>query len=327
MRVDPGYAVIRAIIVLITFGFVGSVGYATEEGPPRIPKVCEGGTPMPSTLIQRVTFPNNISKACNKVVGQVGCGVKFGEGPELELTGASSQTGPQSKTCETNGVSFTFNVDDNNLLTVESENGGKFDTVGFKAGGKQCLSAYSNEPAKVADLAVVQGGSNRRLQLAFACTDETEQTNLPYVNARNPNGSGDERCQSGETFVGDPATGRGVCVRCLSSPLEFPLVDNNACPDTGCTDVFQVAVFDSDTKDGNLVAAECGPPLSLGGITAAASVAAENEFVQCNEDIPGPSNGEQKCRAAGEIGSAFEFYPGGSGGCAVISGRRTCVSR
>ncbi len=323
MKASTGSTLIRAMVVLVTFGFIGSVSYANEEGPPPSPKVCEGGTPVPSTLVQSVTFPNNVNKACKKVIGQVGCGVKFGTPSEQDLIGA----GPQSKTCETNGVSFTFMVDEDNTLTVESENGTKFDTVGFKAGGRQCLTAYSNEPAKVTDLAVIQGGSNLPVRLAFACTDETEQTNLPYVNARNPDGLVDEPCQLGETFVGDAATGRGVCVRCLSGPLTPPPDGNDACPLGGCTDVFQVAVFDSDTKDGNLSAAECGPPVA-GDVTAAVgNAAAENEFAQCDEDIPGPGNGEQKCRAAGEIGSAFEFYPGGSGGCAVISGRRTCVSR
>jgi hypothetical protein len=284
------------------------------------PEVCVGGAPEPSTLVNTV-FP---VLGCDAVEGEVGCGVSF----------HPSDT-QKSCTVDETGDTFTFTRNPDNSLSVNG-NGSKLSTVGFREQKglikKDCLAVYSGEPVTINGAGVIQSEAYNPVRFAFACKknvpDEQRVTNLPYINARAEASSG--VCEEGETFVGDPATDRGVCVRCLS-PASPPLPDNNACPGEDCTDVFQVAVFDTDTKNGNLIVAECGPPADGDGVESFAlsegNADSSNQFRQCEEDPTSPDTGEDKCKTPGEITSSYEYYGGGSAGCGTSSGRRVCVRR
>ncbi len=327
MKAVSNSVLIRIVGAMFALGIASSASYASGGAS----KTCVGGSPAPSTLISVVNL--DFGANCDAVVDEVGCGVNH----------LSSNS---TKTCTTEDDEvFEFSLDYNNLLSVTTDSGSKFSTVGFKGNGKKCLAAYASEPAMVTGIAVEKNGSNLQIEKAFACKKEEAslETNLPYINARNGGpqvdartGGGPVLCNNDETFVGDLDTGRGVCVRCLTS-FEFGPPAENSVEDTcaeeevdGCTDVFQMAVFDTDTKDGGPFVAECGP--SNGGGAGTSTTLSSNgdsgtDFQQCNEGITAADNGEQKCRASGEVNSAYEYYGGGSGGCIIRSGRRVCVVR
>jgi hypothetical protein len=274
---------------------------------------CLGGSPGPSTLVNLGS-----AKLLNtaEIIGEDCC---FEDG-----TGS----------CTAGETEFTFEFAYDGTFGVEAAGGAKISSIGFKAGGTKCLAAYSSEPVKIEGIGVAYQYND--FDKIFACKKADPaalETNLPYTNARLSD-PGLGLCEADEAFVGDPDTGRGICVRCLAGSMGPPPPEKRVCSSEGeeeaCLDsnVHQIALFDTDTNDGNPFVAECGPSFARDSARAvAAELDSDTEFRQCDENADTLSNGEEKCKAAGEISSGFDYYGGGSGGCVYKSGRRICVSR
>lgn len=272
--------------------------------------------PDASTLVD-LGSANLFNKGCGAIDGEIGCSVHFG-GTDVQ------------KTCTANdGTKFSFSRDEG--LEVSASDGSgmgvKFSTVGFKGGDGKCLAVFRDEPTKVSGLTVEP--PKKGIERAFACKKEEAaalKTNLPLKNAR----IGDERsfCEFDEAFVGDEDTGRGVCIRCLS-PEDPPPLANDACGEEGCSNVFLAAVFDTDTIDGALAVAECGPSEASARISSVGVEGGGTDFQQCNENVSGPDNGEPRCTADTSVSfsSGFMYDGGGSRACGYVSGSRNCVTR